>query len=287
MKIRTISGAVFVAILVGFFLLREYVDYRIFQIFTAFLMVVGTFEMSRAIKEHLFKGVRELSLVFSVLFLACYGVAKYAFNFDLAFVLCLMLILVMAIIVVVYGIINNSSLVKVGVNVSPFLYPALPILAILMLNDLKAIGGGVEDGFIPLLLAIVIACSSDTMAYLVGMTYSKIKKGNAKKLCPKLSPKKTVAGAIGGLFGGALGALIVYFIFNPDFNLPVAWLIIFAVGFIASIFNEAGDLFESYIKRKVGIKDMGKIMPGHGGVLDRIDGLSFVAILLVIFFSVI
>ncbi len=287
MKIRTISGAVFVAIITGFFLLRQFVDYRLFQLLTAFLCVVGTFEMARAIKEHLFKGFRTLALIFSVAILVIYGVAKYVFNFELSFVLVLLAMLVMIIVSVILGIIKNASVAKIVVNVSPFLYPSLAILALLMLNDLQNIGGGVEDGFFPLLLTIVIACACDTLAYLVGMTYNKIRKGNAKKLCPNLSPKKTIAGAIGGLIGGAVGALLLYLIFKPDFNLKYPMLVISLIGFFASIFNQAGDLFESFIKRKVGIKDMGKIMPGHGGVLDRIDGLGFVAIVLVITFMVI
>ena len=93
-----------------------------------------------------------------------------------------------------------------------------------------------------------------------------------------MSPKKTWSGAVGGTVGGIIGALIVYFIFTPTVNFysPVLWFVI--VGFTASIVNIFGDLFESCIKRKVGIKDMGKILPGHGGVMDRIDGTSFVVV---------
>ena len=128
------------------------------------------------------------------------------------------------------------------------------------------------------------------MAYLTGMIYGKIKKGNVKKLCPNLSPKKTVAGAIGGLVGGGLSGLICYFIFKGQIlslglSLPLVWLI--GIGVVGSVLTQAGDLFESYVKRKVNIKDMGKIMPGHGGVMDRIDGTLFLAVFLFIVFLLI
>jgi phosphatidate cytidylyltransferase len=119
------------------------------------------------------------------------------------------------------------------------------------------------------------------------MTYSKIKKGNVKRLCPRLSPKKTVAGAIGGTIGGALGGLIVYFVFRSladtvYFFSPLVLFII--VGVVASILTIVGDLTESYLKRKVGIKDMGKIMPGHGGIMDRIDGISVASVFIFFMF---
>ena len=131
----------------------------------------------------------------------------------------------------------------------------------------------VNRGYIIIILTFVISPICDTFAYLVGMTYQKIKKGQAKKLCPNLSPKKTVAGAIGGLIGGIIGSIIILLIFAT-----FSWknfFIYFAIGLLGSLATEVGDLFESLIKRKVGIKDMGKIMPGHGGVMDRFDGITF------------
>ena len=120
---------------------------------------------------------------------------------------------------------------------------------------------------------------SDVFAYLVGS------KGGGKKLCPKLSPKKTWSGAIGGTIGGVVSSIVLYFIFKPTVNFFSPILLFILIGLIASILNIFGDLFESFIKRKVGIKDMGKIMPGHGGVLDRIDGTMFVMAFMFIVFS--
>ena len=96
------------------------------------------------------------------------------------------------------------------------------------------------------------------------------------KLCPKISPKKTWAGAIGGTVGGIVGAILVYFIFTPTVNFFSPVLLFGLIGLVCSIVNIFGDLFESLLKRRVDIKDFGKIMPGHGGVLDRFDSVLFV-----------
>ena len=78
--------------------------------------------------------------------------------------------------------------------------------------------------------------------------------------------------------------MIVYLIFKPTVNFFSPVLLFVLVGLLASIANLFGDLFESFIKRRVGIKDMGKIMPGHGGVLDRIDGTMFAIVIIYIVF---
>ena len=162
-----------------------------------------------------------------------------------------------------------------AVNILPFVYPALLLLTMLCANELNS-------GFICLVLIFVISPCADTFAYLVGMTYNKIRKGNAKRMCPNLSPKKTWAGAIGGVIGGVIGAIVVYFAVDKTAiteTAKISPIIAFVlIGFFASILTEIGDLFESFIKRKVGIKDMGRILPGHGGIMDRIDGMSFAAV---------
>jgi phosphatidate cytidylyltransferase len=122
------------------------------------------------------------------------------------------------------------------------------------------------------------------MAYLVGRAIGK------RKLCPKLSPKKTVEGAIGGLFGGIIGAIVIYFIYRPIIVgvSPVMVAIIFgAIGLVGALLTEIGDLVESYIKRKVGVKDSGRLIPGHGGILDRIDGLLLLIVFLFFVFKII
>ncbi|MEM7606456.1 MAG: phosphatidate cytidylyltransferase [Myxococcota bacterium] len=115
------------------------------------------------------------------------------------------------------------------------------------------------------LLAMFAAFFSDTGAYFAGRAFGK------HKLYPLVSPKKTVEGAIGGLFAAAFGAGLVQYFLLPHVPLWHAALL----GVVAAALGQGGDLLESLIKRSCGVKDSGKIMPGHGGLLDRSDALMF------------
>ncbi|MBQ6727688.1 MAG: phosphatidate cytidylyltransferase [Clostridia bacterium] len=269
---RTITGAVYVAIIVGFFFLRD-VDYRLFDILTFIFCAIGTFEVARAVKGYLYKGNFTLSVIFGSIFVPVFFVFENYTGFGGGYA-CLILVALAAIYQAAFSLVKKSNFAGFCVNALPFVYPALLLLTILCANRL-------ELGFIALLLIFVISPCADTFAYLVGMTYNKIRKGKAKKMCPRLSPKKTWAGAIGGVIGGIIGAIVVYFAVDKTGIVATAKIspviIFIIIGAVASVFTEIGDLFESYIKRKAGIKDIGKIMPGHGGVMDRIDGMSFAA----------
>jgi phosphatidate cytidylyltransferase len=123
------------------------------------------------------------------------------------------------------------------------------------------------------------------MAYFVGSTV----KG--PKLCPNISPNKTISGAIGGLVGGIIGAVLVCLIVHSpsEYFFTEKWQEVIAyaiIGLFGAILTELGDLVESLMKRKLGIKDMGRILPGHGGIMDRIDGLLFAAPLTAFVFCV-
>lgn len=114
-----------------------------------------------------------------------------------------------------------------------------------------------------LLFVLVTTWMTDVCAYLVGRTWGKT------KLIPRISPGKTREGAIAGLVGGMLtGGLTAYV-----FGVPVPFPIMLIVGSVVAAGAMIGDLGESLIKRNIGIKDMGSIIPGHGGLLDRIDAL--------------
>ncbi|WP_297728834.1 phosphatidate cytidylyltransferase [uncultured Porphyromonas sp.] len=115
-----------------------------------------------------------------------------------------------------------------------------------------------------LLLAIFIFIwVNDTGAYLVGSRWGKT------PLAPSISPKKTVEGSIGGLLLALLSAVILRLLLFPE----LSWLSILLIAAVVAIFGTIGDLFESSLKRQAGVKDSGKLIPGHGGILDRIDSL--------------
>lgn len=116
------------------------------------------------------------------------------------------------------------------------------------------------------LFALLITWMSDTFAYLVGKTFGR------RKLIPRVSPNKTVEGAAGGLAAAGITAVVVVAVFGLPMNLVVAALFGIGLGILGMI----GDLFESQLKRRSGVKDSGDAIPGHGGFLDRIDALIWV-----------
>ena len=142
------------------------------------------------------------------------------------------------------------------------IYIGGPCLTLMWLRDGP---GGLQ--WTALLLAAT--WSADTAAFLVG----NLLKG--PRLQPALSPKKTWSGLIGGLLGGAAAAAIAT-VLAPrifDVGLSPAWAA--AVGLLIAAATMAGDLWESFLKRRFGVKDSGDLIPGHGGLLDRVDGLLF------------
>ena len=272
---RTISGAVYVAILVGIFLLRQFVDYRIFHLLTWFFTIVGTYELVRALDGKILPYTKWCAIGFAVLFVPIYALGEYFVFEGWGWLLALDLIALMIIATSIIALIDGADGMTFGCTALIYVYPALFLLTMLMANDLG------ENGFIALLMAFVVSPCSDTFAYLVGSLIG------GKKLCPKLSPKKTWSGAIGGTVGGILAGIIAYYIFTPQVNFFSPVLLFIMVGLLASIANIFGDLFESYIKRRGGIKDMGNIMPGHGGVLDRIDGTMFAQVVIYVAFALV
>lgn len=125
-----------------------------------------------------------------------------------------------------------------------------------------------KNGYNPKILIslFILIWTNDTFAYLVGKNFGK------RKLFPVISPKKTIEGFIGGLVFSIISSVLLaeYYI---EAKFIYFWVII---AIIVSIFSTLGDLIESKFKRVAGIKDSGNIMPGHGGVLDRLDSIIFV-----------
>ena len=117
-------------------------------------------------------------------------------------------------------------------------------------------------------------------------------------MAPNVSPNKTLVGGVGGLVGGAIGAVLVFFIYyglctplraESFENIVFEWeslYLFLGVGVISSFFAQFGDLVESAIKRKLEIKDMGKILPGHGGLLDRIDSSLYAGLAVCLIFTI-
>lgn len=127
-----------------------------------------------------------------------------------------------------------------------------------------------------LVYTFAVTMITDSMAMITGSLIG------GPKLCPLISPKKTISGAIGGLIFGAVAGVVTFFLFtmNTVFKemmifMDISWWQLFVIGFVVSAIGQVGDIVASALKRSARVKDYGTIFPGHGGVMDRVDGLIF------------
>ena len=127
---------------------------------------------------------------------------------------------------------------------------------------------GLDDGRNWVFFALFTTFGSDTAAFFIGRALGR------HRLAPSISPGKTWEGAIGGVFGAIIASLILVTILSLSVSYGQAIL----VGFLVSIFGQLGDLVESLLKRNMGVKDSGKLLPGHGGFLDRLDSIVFTGV---------
>ncbi len=154
----------------------------------------------------------------------------------------------------------KTSATEFALTVSGFLYVPLLLGHLVLMRELPH---GIQWIFLLLLLVM----SGDTGAYYVGRSLGR------RKLYPLVSPNKSVEGALGGLGGSLLGALVAGGTFFPELTVADCFLTALVIGPL----GQMGDLFESLLKRSFGVKDSGTIIPGHGGILDRLDSILFAA----------
>ena len=162
------------------------------------------------------------------------------------------------------GIYVRDGLITAGT----ILYITFPLYCLCALTLLM------ENGWFYMVPALMASWVSDVCAYFTGVTIGK------HKIVPHISPKKTWEGCIGGAVGCAV-IVMLYFdivllpVSKLDMNIFIASIISFVLGFVMSVMSQLGDWLASLVKRVVGIKDYGKIFPGHGGMLDRFDSSFF------------
>jgi phosphatidate cytidylyltransferase len=150
----------------------------------------------------------------------------------------------------------EQGLINSAVNLFGTVYIGFMFAYMLLLRFIPG-----RDGLAYVLFTLLVTWFNDTSAYFIGIKFGK------HKLSPKISPKKSVEGSLAGLAGGILAALIIGLFFHKPL-----WLMA-VMGIIVVVAGQFGDLVESIIKRNAGVKDSGSFLPGHGGVLDRIDSL--------------
>lgn len=152
----------------------------------------------------------------------------------------------------------KDSAVDAAFKALGLLYIALPLAYLAPLREM-------ENGQWWILFLLVVIWSSDTLAFFTGKLMGR------HKLAPEISPKKTVEGAIGGLAGAFIAAFFFNMLASMGMDLKRVFILSVVIGFVAMI----GDLAESLLKRSAGVKDSGRLIPGHGGILDRIDSILF------------
>lgn len=191
----------------------------------------------------------------------------------------LLLILIMFILAFEMFRTEKNANTNIGVTFLGILYIPLLLGAFLFLRhfmDVKLPGiSNAGFRFILVIFATIWIC--DTFAYAFGKSFGK------HKLFEKVSPKKSIEGGIAGV----VGSILVFVIVKMTLILPLQWHEAILFGIVSGTVGQLGDLVESWFKRDVGVKDSSSILPGHGGMLDRFDSLTFVSpamLILVIFF---
>lgn len=270
---RSITAVFIVAAYVGAILLRQFVDIRLFNILIYAFSIIGTYEMVRAFKDSLTTFLKIVLFLYAVALTPVFTLLSLEAALILTFAT---VVIILSSLVIEF---ERATLEGVQQALLTVVYPTVMLFPMLIVNDMG------ETGFIPMLLIFIIAPFADTGAYLIG---SLIK---GPKLCEHISPKKTISGFIGGLFGGMLGAFLVWLIFplSQGFFMDSKWevAIYLLIGFVGAAVSAFGDLVEGAMKRKLKIKDLGNLLPGHGGILDRIDSTMFVGVFIFLIFYVI
>lgn len=233
-----------------------------------FFMVVGTWECMRIMKFG--KGwerfvVAPLSFYVFYIFAKRYFEHSFHFNFNLSEILALSLILIASITLFRF---KDELYFDSGKLIFTVIYVALTFGFSLGLPSYDYFGGFSLE----VLMLFILIWSSDSFAYFTGRLFGK------HKMAPKISPKKTWEGFAGGV---VLTLILGFFIEQYYPELRGNWML---VGFLVSVFAPLGDLVESQLKRSFGVKDSGNIIPGHGGILDRLDSFIICAPVIYLYF---
>lgn len=250
MKKRIITGIIMLIL----FLIPFYIGNYWFSIFSLILAVIAYYEFSNIIKVKIW-GIKWFLGLLGVIFLFSPLLSSDVEQIQIKVLMALVLLLLT---VTIFN--QEFSIEKVGTLLIGVLYIGFGFSSIAEAR--------LDKGLIWSLSILLTIWSTDSGAYFVGRKFGK------RKLAEKISPNKTVEGAIGGIVIAIIIGMILQMTLNAFENYFVALIITF----IVSIAGQLGDLIESAFKRNFGVKDSGKILPGHGGILDRLDSWIFVFI---------
>ena len=254
---RTISGIAFILIIVGALMAGPLTFYILFAVITG-LCLFEIYNLADAIDTNTQKvtGIIAGLVIFSLNFLIAAGIIGISW---------LLVILPFVFLVLIRELFRKQAnpFRNIVFTLAGWVYPVLFLSMACQLAYLDVLQSGYSPHIV--LSLFVLIWSNDTFAYVTG------KKLGKRKLFSRISPKKSWEGSAGGLLFTFLTAIVIFFLFN---KLDLLSWIILAI--IVSVAGTFGDLFESAIKRSVGTKESGYLIPGHGGALDRFDSAIFV-----------
>ena len=268
---RTLSGIVYVLLLIFSI---SYSKESFFMLFGAFLLI--------AVIE--FCNLVSISKTFPIIFATiCYASICYlsinkvplSRNFDLTLLCAAVLVSIKCL----FFLFDHSKLRLSFASKIAFLFGYI-ILPFIIITKIPIGGSGYNPKII--ISIFIIIWTNDTFAYIVGKSIGK------HKLFQAISPKKTIEGFVGGvIFAVFAGFLISKYYFVPTDSYAEKSIFIWTItALLVGIFGTIGDLVESKFKRLANVKDSGKIMPGHGGILDRLDSVIFVAPFVYLFYQI-
>ena len=285
---RVITGAVFTAIILGGIYLRGWA----LRALMLAAMLIGMFEVYRAIKKTGAKPAEWAGYVYAVLAIALEALGQLpnapewlkTMNAPATALVIGLLLGLSAI--VLRGRVDFPAL---SATVLPMAYPGFLFSMLASLQDIP----NAAMALAALLIAFFLASINDVFALFTGMALGK------HKLSPEISPKKTIEGSIGGLIASAVFAMLVAWLLDWAQAAGVAQtlrigeaeaefsILGFAImGVFAGAMSQIGDLTASLVKRHCGVKDYGTIFPGHGGIMDRFDGILFCGAVCTVFFQI-
>lgn len=269
MLVRTISSIVFLLIVVPCIYFSAT---PLFMAFILFLSVGAVYEMLKCNNLHKNIGISIPAYLISIIPILprLIGTEEfYRVAFPLIFV-CSFIILS------VYTFMSNKP--ELGKTMTTWFFSVYAIAGFSALVLLTEISDG---KWYVMFMAFLASWITDTFALLTGMLFGK------HKLLPSVSPKKTIEGAVGGSVFCVLFFILYAFLLEKFFDFEIgSYLLIAICGFVCSLVAIVGDLLFSAVKRASGIKDFGKLMPGHGGILDRFDSLISISIVLLLYITV-
>lgn len=270
---KTLVGIGFFLLIFSILVFFRQLSVQTFYLFDAvvmFFLAVGSYELVTSFEKVDYKAIKSIIITAVLLiypvfrFLGMEGVCAFIF-----------------ILVMVAGIMmtfNTKIRVKdLLATVFILIYPILIMTIFSRINQLAGLWG--------MMYILFLAICADSFAQWFGMTF----KG--PKLCPRISPKKTISGFVGGYFGGIVASVVIFLLFEYFkvfanvknvyytglFDTPWKAIPVYAIlAILGPTLSQLGDLFASWMKRQMGIKDFGNILPGHGGLMDRADSIIYV-----------